>query len=132
MKRDWKPSSSCPFLLISNNLSHSPEVLYRDTPNIASRLQTSFDTTCLISVSDLRVLMTEWMSGHFSDCILMKGLHHAKYYSHTIHFGNLYQVFTYVKNKEAEFKGEACTVSGILLYAKTDESSSRSCVFHGR
>lgn len=55
----------------------------------------------------------------------------AKYYSHTtqsrheshtIHSNNLYQVFTYVKNKEAELKGEECTVSGMLLYAKTDES----------
>ena len=55
----------------------------------------------------------------------------AKYYSHTtqsrheahtIHSGNLYQVFTYVKNKEAEFKGKECTVSGMLLYARTDES----------
>ncbi len=55
----------------------------------------------------------------------------AKYYSHTtqsrheahtIHSGNLYQVFTYVKNKEAEFEGEECNVSGMLLYARTDES----------
>ena len=55
----------------------------------------------------------------------------AKYYSHTtqsrheshtIHSNNLYQVFTYVKNKEAELKGEECTVSGMLLYARTDES----------
>ena len=55
----------------------------------------------------------------------------AKYYSHTtqsrhevhtIHSGNLYQVYTYVKNKEAQFKGRACIVSGMLLYARTDES----------
>lgn len=50
----------------------------------------------------------------------------AKYYSHTtqmqynvntLHSNNLYQIFTYVKNKAA-FGGE---VSGMLLYAKTDE-----------
>ena len=50
----------------------------------------------------------------------------AKYYSHTtqvqydvhtLHSNNLYQVFTYVKNKAAQ-GGE---VSGMLLYAKTDE-----------
>ena len=54
----------------------------------------------------------------------------AKYYSHTtqsqfdkntIHSGNLYQIFTYVKNKEAELVNEPQEVSGMLLYAKTDE-----------
>ena len=74
----------------------------------------------------------------------------AKYYSnntqsfhgsHTLHSGNMYQIFTYVKNKEAELNGTPCssqgmrtnhdevncvkagtpsTVSGMLLYAKTD------------
>ena len=52
----------------------------------------------------------------------------AKYYKNTlqsyygvntIHSGNLYQVFTYVKNKQIEVPdGE---VSGMLLYARTDE-----------
>ena len=50
----------------------------------------------------------------------------AKYYTHTtqmqydvhtLHSNNLYQVFTYVKNKASK-GGE---VSGMLLYAKTDE-----------
>lgn len=50
----------------------------------------------------------------------------AKYYSHTtqvqydvhtLHSNNLYQIFTYVKNK-AVSGGD---VSGMLLYAKTDE-----------
>ncbi len=54
----------------------------------------------------------------------------AKYYSHntqmqfdknTIHSGNLYQLFTYVKNKEYELKNKKHKVSGMLLYAKTDE-----------
>lgn len=50
----------------------------------------------------------------------------AKYYSHTtqvrfdkhtIHSNNLYQIFTYVKNKSSCGKN----VSGMLLYARTDE-----------
>ena len=50
----------------------------------------------------------------------------AKYYTHTtqvqydvhtLHSNNLYQIFTYVKNKATQ--GGA--VSGMLLYAKTDE-----------
>lgn len=51
----------------------------------------------------------------------------AKYYSHstqvqyekhTVHSANLYQIFTYVKNKEAELSEEDHEVAGMLLYAK--------------
>ena len=54
----------------------------------------------------------------------------AKYYDRTmqtnfgrqtLHSGNMYQIFTYVKNKDAELKGRDHQVSGMLLYAKTDE-----------
>ncbi len=56
----------------------------------------------------------------------------AKYYDTTmqqnfdkrsIHSGNLYQIFTYVKNKDAELANVAHKVSGLLLYAKTDEDN---------
>ena len=55
----------------------------------------------------------------------------AKYYTHTmqtqydvhtLHSGNLYQIFTYVKNKDASFGDQLHTVSGMLLYAATDEA----------
>lgn len=36
----------------------------------------------------------------------------------TLHSGNLYQIFTYVKKLDTERTGN---VSGMLLYAKTDE-----------
>lgn len=51
----------------------------------------------------------------------------AKYYAQnmqtqydttTIHSGNLYQIFTYVKNKTAELNDSDKTVSGMLLYGK--------------
>lgn len=63
----------------------------------------------------------------------------AKYYSHTtqmqydvhtLHSGNLYQIFTYVKNKEAELSDAQHTVSGLLLYAKTDEQVQPDQVYH--
>lgn len=41
--------------------------------------------------------------------------------THTLHSGNLYQIFTYVKNKETELASQPHEVSGMLLYAKTDE-----------
>jgi len=54
----------------------------------------------------------------------------AKYYANTLqeyyqtkklHSANLYQIFTYVKNKQTKVKQDNQTVSGMLLYAKTDE-----------
>ena len=41
----------------------------------------------------------------------------------TVHSANLYQIFTYVKNEEARLAaaGAPHEVSGLLLYAKTDE-----------
>ena len=70
-----------------------------------------------------------------SDIMLTRGnevlIIDAKYYTHTtqtqydvhtLHSGNLYQIFTYVKNKDMEFGDQPHKVSGMLLYAATDES----------
>lgn len=70
-----------------------------------------------------------------SDIMLSQGsrvlIIDAKYYTHTtqtqynvhtIHSNNLYQIFTYVKNKDTEFGEKPHTVSGMLLYARTDET----------
>ena len=62
----------------------------------------------------------------------------AKYYAHTmqtqydtrtLHSGNLYQIFTYVKNKETEMAMEPHEVAGMLLYAKTDEEILPDCTY---
>lgn len=45
-----------------------------------------------------------------------------QYGAHTLHSANLYQIFTYVKNKEYELKDTEHKVSGMLLYAKTDDT----------
>jgi 5-methylcytosine-specific restriction enzyme subunit McrC len=54
----------------------------------------------------------------------------AKYYNHntqtrydknTLLSNNLYQIFTYVKNKEVQLSGKPHEVSGMLLYARTDD-----------
>lgn len=66
----------------------------------------------------------------------------AKYYSHTtqvqfdkhtLHSNNLYQIFTYVKNRSYQFGEEKNTVSGMLLYAKTEEEIQPDNVYqmHG-
>lgn len=55
----------------------------------------------------------------------------TKYYTHAtqcqfnsnkLHSGNLYQIFTYVKNLTEQMKNIERVVSGMLLYAKTDEN----------
>lgn len=46
----------------------------------------------------------------------------VQYDKHTLHSNNLYQIFTYVKNKDFEFGDKPHEVSGMLLYAKTDEA----------
>ena len=53
----------------------------------------------------------------------------AKYYGRNLsrnygknihHTGNLYQIFTYVKNKELGMQGKGYEIGGMLLYARTD------------
>ena len=78
-----------------------------------------------------------------SDIMLSKGsatlIIDAKYYGHTtqsqygvntLHSGNLYQIFTYVKNKDTEYGDQPHTVSGMLLYAQTDEVVQPNHVYH--
>ena len=59
----------------------------------------------------------------------------TKYYGHTmqrrydkatLHSGNMYQIFTYVKNQDAAGTGN---VSGMLLYARTEEAVAPDCSF---
>ena len=46
----------------------------------------------------------------------------VQYNKHTLHSNNLYQIFSYVKNKDSEFGDKPHEVSGMLLYAQTDEA----------
>ena len=75
--------------------------------------------------------MIEFLPAMVTDITLKHGgrtlIIDAKYYAHTmqsqydvqgIHSGNLYQVFTYVKNLDKKNTGN---VAGMLLYAKTQE-----------
>lgn len=48
------------------------------------------------------------------------------YHTHTIHSNNLYQIFTYVKNKDKDGSGN---VGGLLLYAKTEEACIPDATF---
>ena len=59
----------------------------------------------------------------------------AKYYGHSmqcyhdtysVHSGNLYQIYAYVKNQQAAQDGKVC---GMLLYAKTEEAIAPDFTF---
>ncbi len=74
----------------------------------------------------LPVMQTDITLSHRNQVLIID----AKYYSQTMqtqydtrtqHSGNLYQIFTYVKNKDLEMTGLSHSVSGMLLYAQTDE-----------
>lgn len=76
----------------------------------------------------LPIMQSDIMLECEDECLIID----AKYYAHTltgmstysaqtIHSGNLYQIFTYVKNKAR--KQEDLRVSGMLLYARTDEDA---------
>lgn len=73
-------------------------------------------------------------------CIVLKGdSFYGSYYAHntqtqydvhTLQSGNLYQIFTYVKNKDVTYCDAPHEVSGMLLYAKTDEQIQPNHVYH--
>lgn len=85
--------------------------------------------------SMLPVMQTDIMLSKGNNVLIID----AKYYGHTtqkqygvhtLHSGNLYQVFTYVKNKDTEYGDQPHTVSGMLLYARTDEEVQPNHTYH--
>ena len=81
------------------------------------------ETSAMLPIMQSDVMLT------YGDKILILD---AKYYSHatqtrydarTLHSNNLYQIFAYVKNKAFELAGTSSAVSGMLLYAQTDDEA---------
>ena len=74
----------------------------------------------------LPVMQTDIMLSYGEKTLIIDAKYYAhttqlQYDKHTLHSGNVYQIFTYVKNKEAELADRPHEVSGMLLYAKSDE-----------
>ena len=74
----------------------------------------------------LPVMQTDTMLSYGEKTLIIDAKYYAhttqlQYDKHTLHSGNVYQIFTYVKNKEAELADRPHEVSGMLLYAKSDE-----------
>lgn len=78
-------------------------------------------TDIMLSKDDTVLIIDAKYYGHITQ---------EQYGVHTLHSGNLYQAFTYVKNKDAEYRNQPHTVSGMLLYAQTDEAVQPNHVYH--
>lgn len=85
------------------------------------------DASAMIMSDMLPIMQSDIMLSKYDTVLIID----AKYYSHTtqmqydmhtLHSGNLYQIFTYVKNKDTEFGDQPHKVFGMLLYAATDEA----------
>lgn len=75
----------------------------------------------------LPVMQTDIMLTYEEKVLIIDAKYYAhttqsRFDTHTLHSSNLYQLFTYVKNKEVELATQPHEVSGMLLYARTDET----------
>ena len=96
------------FPWISANASQIPWQLDDDSYELLPVMQTDI----MLSVGKKVLIIDAKYYAHLTQ---------VQYGVHTLHSANIYQIFTYVKNKEAELSGKQHEVSGMLLYAKTDE-----------
>ena len=90
----------------------------------ASRIPWALDdgVGTLLPVMQSDIMLTKGSEGLIIDAKYYTHITQTQYDVHTLHSSNLYQIFTYVKNKDTEFGDQPHTVSGMLLYAATDEA----------
>ena len=90
----------------------------------ASRIDWALDDgiDTLLPAMQTDIMLTQGNRVLFIDAKYYGLTKQTQYDIHTLHSANLYQIFTYVKNKEAELANVPHEVSGMLLYARTDEA----------
>ena len=93
--------------------AYSPQIAWKVTDGYRDLLPTMQSDIVISSKKTKKTLIID--AKFYSHNMQMK----APYMTQTLHSGNLYQIFTYVKNWCAA-PGER--VSGMLLYARTDDS----------
>lgn len=96
--------------------AYSPQIAWQVTDGYRTLLPTMQSDIVITNKAAKKTLIID--AKYYTHNMQMK----APYMTQTLHSGNLYQIFTYVKNKEAEFGNEPHQVSGMLLYAATDEA----------
>ena len=93
--------------------AYSPQIAWQVTDGYRTLLPTMQSDIVLSNKKTGKTLIID--AKFYTHNMQMK----APYMTQTLHSGNLYQIFTYVKNWDAA-PGE--TVAGMLLYAKTDDA----------
>ena len=102
------------------------EYYVKECPQVkatASQIPWALDDSAgtLLPVMQSDIMLTQGSKVLIIDAKYYSHTLQAQYNVHTLHSNNLYQIFTYVKNKDAEFGDAPHIVSGMLLYARTDE-----------
>ena len=93
--------------------AYSPQIAWQVTDGYRTLLPTMQSDIVLTGKKSKKTLIID--AKYYSHNMQMK----APYMTQTLHSGNLYQIFTYVKNWNAAPNE---TVSGMLLYAHTDDA----------
>jgi len=93
--------------------AYSPQIAWQVTDGYRTLLPTMQSDIVLTGKRSKKTLIID--AKYYSHNMQMK----APYMTQTLHSGNLYQIFTYVKNWNA---APDETVSGMLLYAHTDDA----------
>ena len=94
---------------------------YAELSPSASRIPWSVDNTRMLPIMLSDIHLQKNNTVLIIDAKYYSHTTQVKYDNHTLHSNNMYQIFTYVKNCDYAFGEEDHKVSGMLLYAKTDE-----------
>ena len=93
--------------------AYSPQIAWQVTDGYSALLPTMQSDIVISNKKTKKTLIID--AKYYSHNMQMK----APYMTQTLHSGNLYQIFTYVKNWNA---APDETISGMLLYARTDDA----------
>lgn len=93
--------------------AYSPQITWQVTDGYRTLLPTMQSDIVISNKATKKTLIID--AKYYSHNMQMK----APYMTQTLHSGNLYQIFTYVKNWNA---APDETISGMLLYARTDDA----------
>ena len=94
---------------------------YAELSPSASRIPWSVDNTRMLPIMQSDIHLQKNNTVLIIDAKYYSHTTQVKYDNHTLHSNNMYQIFTYVKNCDYAFGEEDHKVSGILLYANTEE-----------
>lgn len=111
------------------------EYYIKEHPEIVARAEQikwalDDDEKTLLPIMQTDVMLSKDGNVLIIDAKYYSRITQVQYDSHTLHSNNLYQIFTYVKNKEIELKDRPHKVSGMLLYAKTEEDILPDNTYH--